>query len=53
MGVFDKFLVGARLICRTDVDIAEAGGGEVGFSPTRTPMPGASCCNFRYRFEPR
>jgi hypothetical protein len=51
MGVLDDFLVGALPICQTDVDIAEAGGGEVGFSRTQTQ--GASCCNFRYRFEPR
>jgi hypothetical protein len=45
--------LGALLICQTDVDIAEAGGDEVSFSRTQTLMQGASCCNFRYRFEPR
>ena len=45
--------LGALLICHTDVDIAEAGGNEVSFSRTQTLMQGASCCNFRYKFEPR
>jgi hypothetical protein len=45
--------LGALLICQTDVDIAEAGGSEVSFSRTQTLMQGASCCNFRYKFEPR
>jgi len=45
--------LGALLVCQTDVDIADAGGSEVRFSRTQTLMQGASCCNFRYRFEPR
>jgi hypothetical protein len=45
--------LGALLICQTDVDIADAGGREVSFSRTQTLMQGASCCNFRYKFEPR
>ena len=45
--------LGALLICQTDVDIADAGGSEVSFSRTQTLMQGASCCNFRYKFEPR
>jgi hypothetical protein len=45
--------LGALLVCQTDVDIAEAGGSEVSFSRTQTLMQGASCCNFRYKFEPR
>ena len=45
--------LGALLICQTDVDIADAGGSEVSFSRTQTLMQGGSCCNFRYKFEPR
>jgi len=45
--------LGALLICHVDADIADAGGSEVSFSRTQTLMQGASCCNFRYRFEPR
>jgi hypothetical protein len=45
--------LGALLICHVDADIADAGGGEVSFSRTQTLMQGASCCNFRYKFEPR
>jgi hypothetical protein len=45
--------LGALLICHVDADIAEAGGDEVSFSRTQTLMQGASCCNFRYKFEPR
>jgi hypothetical protein len=45
--------LGALLVCQTDIDIAEAGGSEVSFSRTQTLMQGASCCNFRYKFEPR
>jgi hypothetical protein len=54
---FAEFLgepeLGALLICQTDIDIAEAGGSEVSFSRTQTLMQDASCCNFRYKFEPR
>ena len=45
--------LGALLICHVDADIADAGGDEVNFSRTQTLMQGASCCNFRYKFEPR
>lgn len=45
--------LGALLICHVDADIADAGGSEVSFSRTQTLMQGASCCNFRYKFEPR
>ena len=45
--------LGALLICHVDADIADAGGDEVRFSRTQTLMQGASCCNFRYKFEPR
>jgi hypothetical protein len=45
--------LGALLVCQTDIDIAEAGGSEVSFSRTQTLMQGASCCNFRYKFESR
>lgn len=45
--------LGALLVCQTDIDIADAGGSEVSFSRTQTLMQGASCCNFRYKFEPR
>ena len=45
--------LGALLICQTDIDIADAGGSDVSFSRTQTLMQGASCCNFRYKFEPR
>ena len=45
--------LGALLICHVDADIADAGGSEVNFSRTQTLMQGASCCNFRYKFEPR
>jgi L-2-amino-thiazoline-4-carboxylic acid hydrolase len=44
--------LGALLICHVDADIADAGGDEVSFSRTQTLMQGASCCNFRYKFEP-
>jgi L-2-amino-thiazoline-4-carboxylic acid hydrolase len=45
--------LGALLVCQTDVDIAAAGGSDVHFSRTQTLMQGGSCCNFRYKFEPR
>ena len=45
--------LGALLVCQTDVDIAAAGGSDVKFSRTQTLMQGGSCCNFRYKFEPR
>jgi len=49
----DEPELGALLICHVDADIADAGGSEVSFSRTQTLMQGASCCNFRYKFEPR
>jgi hypothetical protein len=45
--------LGALLVCSTDIDIADAGGGAVSFSRDQTLMQGGSCCTFRYRFEPR
>src|SRR5215211_5974182 len=45
--------LGALLICHVDADIADAGGGDVSFRRTQTLMQGASCCDFRYKFEPR
>ena len=45
--------LGALLVCQTDVDIAAAGGSDVNFSRAQTLMQGGSCCNFRYKFEPR
>ena len=45
--------LGALLVCQTDVDIAAAGGNDVSFSRSQTLMQGGSCCNFRYKFEPR
>jgi len=45
--------LGALLVCETDVDIAAAGGGEVGFERAQTIMQGAPTCTFRYKFAPR
>jgi hypothetical protein len=45
--------LGALLICHVDADIADAGGSDVSFRRTQTLMQGASCCDFRYKFEPR
>jgi L-2-amino-thiazoline-4-carboxylic acid hydrolase len=45
--------LGALLVCNGDVDIAEAAGGEVSLDRAQTLMQGASCCTFRYTFEPR
>jgi hypothetical protein len=45
--------LGALLICQTDVDIAAAGGSDVSFNRNQTLMQGATCCKFRYKFEPR
>src|ERR1700726_3194705 len=45
--------LGALLVCWTDVDIAEAGGGDVSFKRDQTLMQGGSCCTFRYKFAPR
>jgi hypothetical protein len=45
--------LGALLVCCGDVDIAEASGGEVRLERAQTLMQGASCCTFRYTFEPR
>jgi predicted ArsR family transcriptional regulator len=45
--------LGALLICQTDVDIAAAGGSDVSFNRNQTLMQGATCCTFRYKFEPR
>lgn len=45
--------LGALLICETDVDIAAAGGGEVGFTRDQTLMQGGPRCTFRYKFAPR
>ena len=44
--------LGALLVCEADVDIAAAGGDEVSFSRSQTLMQGASCCTFRYKFNP-
>jgi len=43
--------LGALLVCATDVDIADAAGGDVSFSRSQTIMQGAPCCTFRYKFE--
>jgi hypothetical protein len=45
--------LGALLVCDTDVDIAAAGAGEVGFARAQTIMQGAPSCTFRYKFAPR
>jgi hypothetical protein len=45
--------LGALLVCSTDIDIAEAGGGDVSFNRDQTLMQGGSCCTFRYKFAPR
>jgi hypothetical protein len=45
--------LGALLVCSTDIDIAEAGGGDVSFDRAQTLMQGGSCCTFRYKFAPR
>jgi hypothetical protein len=45
--------LGALLVCWTDVDIADAGGGDVSFKRDQTLMQGGSCCTFRYKFAPR
>jgi L-2-amino-thiazoline-4-carboxylic acid hydrolase len=46
--------LGALLVCHTDADIvAAAGQDEVHFDRAQTLMQGASCCTFRYRFDPR
>jgi predicted ArsR family transcriptional regulator len=45
--------LGALLICETDVDIAAAGAGQVGFERAQTIMKGAPSCTFRYKFAPR
>ena len=45
--------LGALLICETDLDVAAAGSGEVGFRRDQTIMQGGSGCPFRYKFPPR
>src|SRR5882724_1716692 len=45
--------LGALLICHVDADIADAGGGDVSFRRSQTLMQSASCCDIRYKFEPR
>ena len=45
--------LGALLICKTDFDIAAAGGGEVSLTRDQTIMKGAPSCTFRYKFAPR
>jgi predicted ArsR family transcriptional regulator len=49
----DEPELGALLICETDIDIAAAGAGEVGFERAQTIMAGAPSCTFRYKFAPR
>jgi hypothetical protein len=45
--------LGALLVCATDIDIADAGGGDVSFDRAQTLMQGAPSCTFRYKFAPR
>jgi hypothetical protein len=45
--------LGALLICATDFDVAEAGGGEISLTRDQTIMQGAPSCTFRYKFAPR